>query len=216
MKRWAYPPLFRLERCLEHEDRLHWGASLFSLDVKEDNLVRHYKGRLLVLITVLTGLLMWTYSLISLFFVEQPVLARIGFTCSIIHALSPLVYRISRSMVAAAYNMVLAGMVFQFSFSFFTGGFFSPTLLWFAVLPLIVGLLTNRTHAVAWTFISVAAYILMFLLQNQGWVPEPSISALGKTLAQFMIGMGLIGLVGGFTVFFLELAYFYHHKPKDS
>lgn len=61
---------------------MHWGASLFSLDVKEDGLVRHYKSRLLVLITVLTGLLMWTYSLISLFFVEQPILARIGYLLS--------------------------------------------------------------------------------------------------------------------------------------
>ncbi|WP_038451584.1 hypothetical protein [Bdellovibrio bacteriovorus] len=204
-----------LERCLEQEEQIHWGTSLFSLDVKEDLHVRHYKWRLLLLITLLTGLLMWTYSFISLFFVEDPTLAQIGFTCSILHALSPLVYRWTRSMPVAAYNMVISGMVFQFSFSFFTGGFFSPTLIWFAVLPLIVGLLTKRFHAVVWTFLSVGAYMLMFLLQNKGLVPESSISELGRTLAQFMIGLGLIGLVGGFTVFFLELAYFYHHKPKD-
>ncbi len=200
---------------MEQEEQIHWGTSLFSLDVKEDLHVRHYKWRLLLLITLLTGLLMWTYSFISLFFVEDSTLAQIGFTCSILHALSPLVYRWTRSMPVAAYNMVISGMVFQFSFSFFTGGFFSPTLIWFAVLPLIVGLLTKRFHAVVWTFLSVGAYMLMFLLQNKGLVPESSISELGRTLAQFMIGLGLIGLVGGFTVFFLELAYFYHHKPKD-
>lgn len=201
---------------MEQEEQILWGTTLFSLDVKEDQHVRHYKWRLLVLITLLTGLLMWTYSFISLFFVENPTLAQIGFACSIIHAFSPLVYRWSRSMTVAAYSMVTAGMIFQFSFSYFTGGFFSPTLIWFAVLPLIVGLLTSRAHAVLWTFLSVGAYMLMFLLQSKGLVPESSISELGRTLAQFMIGLGLIGLVGGFTVFFLELAYFYHHKPKDS
>ncbi|AFY00513.1 hypothetical protein [Bdellovibrio bacteriovorus] len=201
---------------MEQEEQILWGTTLFSLDVKEDQHVRHYKWRLLVLITLLTGLLMWTYSFISLFFVDNPTLAQIGFSCSIVHAFSPLIYRWSRSMSLAAYSMVTSGMIFQFSFSYFTGGFFSPTLIWFAVLPLIVGLLTSRVHAVFWTFLSVGAYMLMFLLQSKGLVPESSISELGRTLAQFMIGLGLIGLVGGFTVFFLELAYFYHHKPKDS
>lgn len=201
---------------MEQEDQSLWGSTLFSVDVKEDHHVRHYKWRLLVLITMLTGLLMWTYTLIGTFFVENLSLARIGFVCSLVHALSPLVFRLTGSIPWATYNMVTAGMIFQFFFSYYTGGFFSPTLIWFSVLPLIVGLLTNRWHAVIWTFLSVAAFMLMFVLQNRGWVPESSISELGRTLAQFMIGMGLIGLVGGFTVFFLELAYFYHHKPKDS
>lgn len=201
---------------MESERKLHWSANLFSEAVREDNLVRQYKFRLLVLITVLTGLLMWTYSFISVFFVQERRLAYIGFACSFVHALSPLVYRMTRSMVSAAYGMVISGMIFQFMFSFYTGGFYAPTLLWFAVLPLIVGLLTNRTHALVWTYICVAAYSFMFLLDRGGSVPESTISDLGRTLAQFMIGLGLIGLVGGFTVFFLELAYFYHHKPKDS
>jgi hypothetical protein len=200
---------------LEQDNHIHWSTNLFSAAVKEDEMVRLYKYRFLILITVITGLLMWTYSFISLFFVSDDRLTAIGFTCSIVHALSPVVYRLTRSMTVAAYSMVTAGMIFQFSFSYFTGGFFSPTLLWFAVLPLIVGLLTSRLHATLWTFISVGAYVLMFALQQKGLVPESAINDLGKTLAQFMIGMGLIGLVGGFTVFFLELAYFYHHKPKN-
>ena len=199
---------------MEKDNQIHWSANLFSAAVKEDDMVRLYKYRFLILITIITGLLMWTYSFISLFFVSDERLMAIGFTCSVVHALSPAVYRLTRSMTVAAYSMVTAGMIFQFSFSYFTGGFFSPTLLWFAVLPLIVGLLTNRLHATLWTFISVAAYVLMFVLQQEGLVPDSAINDLGKTLAQFMIGMGLIGLVGGFTVFFLELAYFYHHKPK--
>ncbi|WII73438.1 hypothetical protein QJS83_06090 [Bdellovibrio sp. 22V] len=199
-----------------HEEHLHWASFLFSSSIKEDDLTRLYKYRLLILITVITGLLMWTYSFVSLFFVTGGTLATIGFTCSIVHALSPVVYKLTRSMKAAAYNMVVAGMIFQFSFAFYTGGFYSPTLIWFAVLPMIVGLLTNRTHAIAWTFISVSGYVLMFFLQNAGVIPESTLSDLGRNLTQFMIGLGLISLIGGFTVFFLELAYFYHHKPKDS
>ena|GEM_PF-5090609 len=200
---------------MEQKPAIHWSTHIFSSEVMEDDLVRLYKYRLLILITVITGLLMWTYAFISLFFVAEPLLAKIGFTCSIVHAFSPLVYKATRSMKLAAYTMVTAGMIFQFSFSYFTGGFFSPTLLWFAVLPLIVGLLTNRTHAIVWTFTSVSAYVLMFLLQRENMIPDSTINELGRTLAQFMIGLGLIGLVGGFTVFFLELAYFYHQKPRS-
>lgn len=200
---------------MENKNSLHWGSYLFSSEVQDDDVVLLYKYRLLILITLITGLLMWTYSLISIFFVDAVSLGRIGVSCSIIHALSPLVYRLTKSMKLAAYTMVTAGMVFQFSFSYYTGGFFSPTLLWFAVLPLIVGLLTNRTHAIVWTFLSVSAYVLMFWLQKQNLVPESSIRDLGKTLAQFMIGLGLIGLVGGFTVFFLELSYFYYQKDRS-
>ncbi|WP_413944126.1 hypothetical protein [Bdellovibrio sp. HCB-162] len=197
-------------------EKPHWESFLFSASVKEDQLTQLYKYRLLIVVTVITGLLMWTYSFISLFFVQGKTLAAIGITCSVIHALSPLVYRLSRSMTLAAYNMVIAGMTFQFSFSFFTGGFYSPTLIWFAVLPLIVGLLTNKTHAAIWTFLSAFAYVLMFYLHEAGVVPESTLSDLGKTLTQFMIGLGLISLVGGFTLFFLELGYFYYHKPKGS
>lgn len=198
------------------EEKPHWESFFFSSSVKDDQLIQLYKYRLLILVTIITGLLMWTYSFISLFFVHGNALATIGITCSVIHALSPLVYKLTRSMTLAAYNMVVAGMVFQFSFSFFTGGFYAPTLIWFAVLPLIVGLLTNKTHAVLWTFISASGYVSMFFLQEAGWVPESTLSELGRTLTQFMIGLGLISLVGGFTLFFLELGYFYYHKPKGS
>lgn len=199
---------------MEYKNSLHWGSYLFSSEVQEDDVVLLYKYRLLILVTLITGLLMWTYSFISIFFVEVQALGRIGVGCSVVHAFSPIIYRVTKSMKIAAYSMVTSGMIFQFSFSFFTGGFFSPTLLWFAVLPLIVGLLTNKTHAVIWTFLSVSAYMLMFWLQKAGLVPESTINDLGRTLAQFMIGLGLIGLVGGFTVFFLELSYFYYQKDK--
>ncbi|MFS4460301.1 hypothetical protein [Bdellovibrio sp. HCB2-146] len=199
---------------MENKNSLHWGSHLFSSEVQEDDVVLLYKYRLLILVTLITGLLMWTYSFISIFFVEAQALGRIGVSCSVVHAFSPFIYRLTKSMKIAAYSMVTAGMIFQFSFSFFTGGFFSPTLLWFAVLPLIVGLLTNKTHAVVWTFLSVSAYVLMFWLQKENLVPESTINDLGRTLAQFMIGLGLIGLVGGFTVFFLELSYFYYQKGK--
>ncbi|MBO9668502.1 MAG: HAMP domain-containing histidine kinase, partial [Bdellovibrio sp.] len=109
-------------------------------------------------------------------------------------------------------TMVTAGIVFQFSFSYFTGGFYSPTLLWFAVLPMIVGILTNKTHALTWIFICSLEYILMFFLQQEKLVPASQLSAEGRVVAQFMVGLGLIGLVGGFTLFFIELGYFYHNK----
>lgn len=196
----------------DSEVNVHIGNWLFSSVVEDDALTRSYKYRLLVIITLLTGLLMWMYSFLSIFLVTSEVLAIIGFACSIIHALSPVIYKVTGSRVLAAYTMVTAGMIFQFSFSFYTGGFYAPTLIWFAVLPMIVGILTNKNHALIWIFICVADFLLMFLLQANRMVPTSQLTAEGRVVAQFMVGLGLIGLVGGFTLFFIELGYFYHNK----
>ncbi|WP_413558426.1 sensor histidine kinase [Bdellovibrio sp. HCB209] len=195
-----------------NETNVHIGNWLFSSVVEDDALTKSYKYRLLVIITVLTGLLMWMYSFVSIFLVTSEALAVIGFSCSIIHALCPILYKVTKSMVFAAYTMVTAGMVFQFSFAFYTGGFYAPTLIWFAVLPMIVGILTNKNHALIWIFICVADYVLMFLLQTNRLVPVSELTADGRVVTQFMVGLGLIGLVGGFTLFFIELGYFYHNK----
>lgn len=188
------------------------GNWLFSSVVEDDALTRSYKYRLLIIITVLTGMLMWMYSFLAIFLVTSEELAIIGFVCSTIHALCPVLYKTTRSMVFAAYTMVTAGMIFQFAFSYYTGGFYSPTLIWFAVLPMIVGILTNKSHALAWIFICVLDFVLMFFLQTSRLVPASQLTAEGRVVAQFMVGLGLIGLVGGFTLFFIELGYFYHNK----
>lgn len=198
------------------EQTQDWNAFYFSTSIEDDHLVRLFKYKLLILITILTGLLMWTYSFIALFLVEQKQLAYIGFACSAIHAFAPLAGKWSKSLAAGAYCMVVPGMIFQYAFSYFTGGFYSPTLIWFSVLPLIVGILTNKSHAALWIVITAVAFVSMYYLNLRDWVPESTLSPLGQTLTQFMTGLGLIGLVGGFTLFFLELSYFYHHRSKGS
>ncbi|WP_413585158.1 sensor histidine kinase [Bdellovibrio sp. HCB274] len=191
---------------------IFFGNWLFSSVVEDDAVTRSYKYRLLVAITLLTGLFMWMYSFLSIFLVADKRLATIGFTCAVVHALCPLWYRFTRSIPFATYVMVTAGIVFQTSFAYFTGGFFAPTLFWIAVLPMIVGILTNKTHALTWIFICVSVYVLMFLAQAQRLVPANQLSEDGKVVVQFMVGLGLIALVGGFSLFFIELGYFYHNK----
>ncbi|WP_413582445.1 sensor histidine kinase [Bdellovibrio sp. HCB288] len=194
------------------ESGIFFGNWLFSSVVEDDALTRSYKYRLLVAITLLTGLFMWMYSILSVVLVVDKRLASIGFTCAIVHAFCPMWYKITRSIAFATYVMVAAGMTFQTAFAYFTGGFFAPTLFWIAVLPMIVAILTNKTHALTWIFICVAGYALMFLAQTRGLVPPNQLSEDGKVVVQFMVGLGLIALVGGFSLFFVELGYFYHNK----
>ncbi|WP_413575642.1 sensor histidine kinase [Bdellovibrio sp. HCB290] len=191
---------------------IFFGNWLFSSVVEDDAVTRSYKYRLLVAITLLTGLFMWMYSFLSIFLVADKRLATIGFTCAIVHAFCPMWYKMARSIAFATYVMVASGMVFQTSFAYFTGGFFAPTLFWIAVLPMIVGILTNKTHALTWIFICVSGYVMMFLAQARGLVPPNQLSEDGKVVVQFMVGLGLIALVGGFSLFFIELGYFYHNK----
>ena len=212
-KRWFLTTFCRLmtpmKRFQSTAEVSNW---LFSRVVTDDALTRSYKGRLLVSITILTGLLMWTYTLMAFFFVSGRTLSWIGLVCSLVHAMSPWVYKRTGSLIAAAYTMVIAGAIFQFGFSFFTGGFYAPTLIWFAVLPMIVGILTNRVHAAVWIYVTVAAYVLMFFLNQNNLVPVSQLGSEGRVITQFLVGLGLIGLVGGFSLFFIELGYFYHNK----
>ncbi|MBO9668785.1 MAG: hypothetical protein J7501_18445, partial [Bdellovibrio sp.] len=83
------------------EPNLYFGNWLFSSVVEDDALTRSYKYRLLVSITILTGLLMWTYTLVAAFFISGLEACVVGFVCSTVHALSPVIYRKTHSMVLA-------------------------------------------------------------------------------------------------------------------
>ncbi|QDK36826.1 hypothetical protein [Bdellovibrio sp. NC01] len=188
------------------------GNWLFSSSVLENEEILNYKFRLLLTINFVTALVMWMYVFIASFFVAGSTEGYIGFVCSVLHVFSPLIYRWTRSMPLAAYNVVATGFVFQTTFAYRTGGFYSPTLIWVAVLPLIVGILTSKAHAILWTMISASAVVVMFYLQQANLIPPDQLLESGRATVQFMIALGLIILVGGFTLFFIELGYFFYNN----
>ena len=75
-----------------------------------------------------------------------------------------------------------------------------------------MGILTSKMHAIVWTMISTGAVVVMFFLQQANMVPPDQLLESGRATVQFMIALGLIILVGGFTLFFIELGYFFYNN----
>lgn len=159
---------------------------------------------------------MWSYTAVS-FFTVGAHLGLIGLVCSVLHALSPTIYKKLKSRQLAVYTMVLAGLVFQWSFAFFTGGFYSPTLLWVAVLPLIVAVITDVKHTLIWTGISLGSFILMYVLQEPlSLSAQASGQNLPVPLYQFMIGGGLILTNGLFAVFLVKVGLHFSERQRSQ
>lgn len=159
---------------------------------------------------------MWSYTAISFINIGRG-LGTIGLVCSILHALSPYMYRKFKSKELAVYVMVSSGLVFQWSFAFLTGGFYAPTLLWVAVLPLIVAVITDVKHTVIWTGISLASFIVMFFLHQPLGLSEAFLESEARTpLYQFMIGGGLIMTNGLFAIFLVKVGVHFSEKQKSQ
>lgn len=167
------------------------------------------------IINTITTLFMWSYTLVTALYMDHPVVWKIGFFCSLVHSFSYFILKKSGSLVLASYLLVLTGGVFQTSFAFFNGGFHSATLIWVAILPLIVGVLTNIFHTLVWFVLSLSAVVLMYFLTKL-YAPVNYLNPSGVDIIQFMIAGGIIILVSGFTVLFLRSSAIYRRHLLEK
>jgi hypothetical protein len=72
-----------------------------------------------LVVVATTGLLMWAYAIIGLMSFDSPIPAIVGFTASIIHLLSPLVFRFSNNKILALWLVVAPGFIHQSTFAYF-------------------------------------------------------------------------------------------------
>lgn len=96
---------------------------------EENNLIR--VGETVFLITLLTAPLMWAYAFLAYHTIASPWPMRVGFAASIIHLLAPLLLRLRMRPGAISFFTLGSGLAHQATFSFFTGGFSSPIIVWF-------------------------------------------------------------------------------------
>lgn len=173
------------------------------------------RNQVMKILNFVTGIFMWSYTLVSYLYMKDPAVWEIGFACSFLHSFSYLIYKKSKSFLFGAYVLVATGGIFQTSFAIYNGGFYSSTLIWVAILPLIMGVVTNIFHTVIWFCISIFFFIVAFIITKMGWA-QNVLDPRGEDLVQFMISCGLIFLVSGFTVIALRLGQIYRKNLLEK
>ena len=165
----------------------------------------------LIIAVYTTAALMWSYSFNSAFHIDSTLLTYIGFICSTIHFISPLLYKITGSITLATRTFIGAGFIFQFTHGFFTGGFFSNTIIWFSILPLIGGVINGSKELILWSITSIVGVLILFFFNEY---TVNIITPLGAKWAQFNISLGYIFL--NFALFYSYMYFKEQHRIQLS
>lgn len=161
--------------------------------------------------TLTTSLLMWGYAFLAYFTISSPVPGIVGFISSIIHLLSPLLFRISKNTFLITNIGLLAGVTHQASFSYYTGGFMSHILIWYGLIPVLGGLIAGPRGAIFW-FVNTILISLWFFYLHLMDYPFPNlISDEGRIWAHTMLVFGWIFLSSAIVVLYGSLR---EHKEK--
>lgn len=146
------------------------------------------------LTVVLTSVLMWSYAIIAFVFMSNSRPGIIGLTCAILHALSPLLFRTTNNILIVSSFMLLAGVIHQSSFAYYTGGYSSSILIWFGIIPMLSGIIAGKKGIAIWSGIVslVAATFLYF--QLKGFSFPNIISPTGLLLSHTLLIFGWIAV----------------------
>jgi signal transduction histidine kinase len=158
-----------------------------------------------ILAVLSTAIVMWLYSIVAVFMIASPVPGYIGFFCSVIHLLSPILFRFTKNSLFVASVMLFAGMIHQASYSFFTGGFESHVLIWFGILPMLGGLIAGRRGATLWFMISMLVAGGFLYLDLTHYVFPDIITAEGKFLSHALLVFGWIFLSSSIIFIFVTM-----------
>lgn len=166
------------------------------------HLARSIQNHTLTVIT--TGLLMWAYAALALKSIDSPWPGIVGLVASAVHLVSPLLYRVSANVLLNASIMLLAGIIHQATFAYFTGGFQSHLLIWFGVLPFLGALIAGKAGAILWCAITLVTASCFLALHLSGYPFPNLITEAGHLTAQLFLVFGWIGLTSILSFFYLH------------
>lgn len=152
-----------------------------------------YQLYVMVMVWGSTALLMWSYTANSILTVDNVYgLTYLSFVYSFLHLIAPFIYKIYPSITFCTYFFVVPGFCFQFHHSMATGGIHSSSVIWYSILPLIVGVTLNTRHFLLWTFFSFIGVLLQLYLTYfvDEKVVVDAITLPGKIWMQLNIALG--------------------------
>ncbi len=153
---------------------------------------------------IATSGLMWANAFVAFSYVHHPLPAVVGFLCSFVHFFSPLLVRWGAPYFLATGTTLMAGLIHQSTFSYFTGGFRSNILIWFGFLPFLAGMTTGRTAAFVWSILSMFASLLFFTADLNGYAFPQMITETGFLWTQALLSYGW--MIAGYIVVVAYLA----------
>jgi signal transduction histidine kinase len=155
--------------------------------LKNDSDKRAIHTQLVIALTM--GILMMGHTFIALNTSSSPIPGYVGLLASALHLQSPLLYRFTNNPMIPMNVLLCAGILYQSTFSYFTGGFESPLLISLGILPLLGGMIGGRRGAVFWGLISISVALGFLLLELMGHpfprTMTPDGQFLGHTLHVF-------------------------------
>lgn len=147
-----------------------------------------------LVVVLTTAILMWGYAFLAYYTIDSALPGLVGFTCSLIHLLSPLLYRYSNNAYLVGNVLLGAGMIHQGTFTYYTGGFMSNILIWYGILPLFGGIIGGRRGAITWFGFTLFISLTFFILHLNDYPFPHLISPLGEVWSQVMLVFGWIFL----------------------
>jgi signal transduction histidine kinase len=136
------------------------------------------------------GVLMWSYTLLAIFTIGSPVPGIIGFICSIVHFLTPFLFRFTANAFIPTNILLTAGIIHESTFSYFSGGFMSHMLIWFGIFPMIGGVVCGKKGCLTWFFISTLVSLIFFWMDFIGYEFPFLISENGLFWSQALLVFG--------------------------
>jgi signal transduction histidine kinase len=187
---------------------LRWYFHLFNFVAKErikKNDIDRREIHTQLAVVLSTGVLMWAYAFLAYFTISSPVPGVVGFASSIVHILSPLLYRFTNRTYFISNVLLTAGMAHQGTYAYYSGGFESTILIWFGILPMIGGVTSGRRGAVTWLYFSIMVSLTFFTLHINGHQFPKLISPLGRLWSQALLVFGWIFLSSTIVIVYSEL-----------
>ncbi len=160
--------------------------------LKKDTAERYIHTHLVSVLS--TGILMWGYAFLAYFTISDKTPGTVGFIVSLIHLLSPLMYRLSNNHILNSSVFIASGIIHQSCFAYYTGGFDSSILIWLGILPMLAGVISGRIGVILWSIITTLVVFVFFWLEIHGHPFPNLISPRGHIIAQSMIAFGWIFL----------------------
>ncbi len=155
--------------------------------------------------TLTTSLLMWGYGFLAYFTISSPIPWIVGFICSFIHLLSPILFRVSNNTFLITNIALLAGVTHQGTYTYYTGGFLSHILIWYGLIPVLGGLVAGPRGGILWFFITIFISLCYFILHLVDYPFPDLISEMGLLWTHAMLVFGWIFLSSAIVVVYGSL-----------
>ncbi len=139
-----------------------------------------------------TSLLMWGFAIVAHVSISSSVPMVVGYICCLLHFFSPLIYRFTNNHFTSSGFMLSCMIVHQSTFAFYSGGFDSNIIIWFAILPTLAGFIAGRKGVITWFLISTITIAVFLGLKLTGFHFPYLITENGLLLLKILLSLGWI------------------------